>query len=375
MNMRETYGWSFRALLVIVLVLAASWVTVAPTAAADPTVNVSPSSGPIGTMVIVTVCGLTPGDVVVAGNITFGGLPWSTRAVTVDSAGCLGATIRAVAVIPIGPTAITVHGRNVTATGVFTLTQPNVTVSPTSGYKGSTVTISGTGWTSSDVVIPTFQGASLSPLIPDSAGRFSFKFTVPLTAEPSNVISASDHLGNVGAAQLFTLNSPGLSLSPSSGPAGTNVQVHGYGFEPLSGVDDLRIDNVPIPAPGLITNGTGAFVARFEAPAVASGGYIVTATVAGVTRTMNFTIFEPDVWGDAEDGLAVPVETALATVSDDLIRVWGFSHGVWRMYDPADPLGSTLTGLVSGRGYWVKLSRDSTLIFRDLSAGWNNIGW
>jgi hypothetical protein len=102
---------------------------------------------------------------------------------------------------------------------------------------------------------------------------------------------------------------------------------------------------------------------------------MVTATVADVTRDVCFTIFEPAVWGNAEDGLAVPVETAMATVSDDLIRVWGFSDGVWRMYDPLDPLGSTLAGLVSGRGYWVKVSRDCALIFRDLSAGWNNIGW
>ena len=375
MSMRETYGWSFRVLLVLVLVFAASWVTVAPMAAADPTVNISPSSGPIGTEVTVTVCGLTPGNVVIVGNITFAGEPWNTRAVSVDSAGCVCATMLRVPVTPVGPTAIMVSDGEVKATGVFTVTQPNVTVLPTSGYKGDTITISGTGWTTSDVVTPTFQGVSLSPLIPDSAGSFSFKYVVPLTAEPSNVISASDSIGNVGAAQLFTLNSPGLSLSPSSGPPGTSAQVHGYGFEPFSGVEDLRIDNFPIPSLGLITNSTGAFVAAFEAPAVSSGGYMVTATVADVTRDVCFTIFEPDVWGDAEDGLAVPVETAMATVSDDLIRVWGFSDGVWRMYDPLDPLGSTLTGLVSGRGYWVKVSRDCALIFRDLSAGWNNIGW
>jgi hypothetical protein len=64
-----------------------------------------------------------------------------------------------------------------------------------------------------------------------------------------------------------------------------------------------------------------------------------------------------------------------AEVLGDLIRVWGFSDGVWRMYDPTDPTGTTLFGLVSGRGYWVKVSRDCTLIFRKLSAGWNNIGW
>ena len=45
------------------------------------------------------------------------------------------------------------------------------------------------------------------------------------------------------------------------------------------------------------------------------------------------------------------------------------------MYDPNDPLGSTLTGLVSGRAYWIKVSEDCALIFRDLQAGWNNIGW
>ena len=55
--------------------------------------------------------------------------------------------------------------------------------------------------------------------------------------------------------------------------------------------------------------------------------------------------------------------------------MWEYYNGKWAMYDPDDVAGSTLTELVSGRAYWIKVSGDCTLIFRELKAGWNNVGW
>jgi hypothetical protein len=360
--MKEARAKSARILLVAMLGLGL-WLAAAPSSGAQaPTVNLSPSSGPIGTKVTVSACGMTPGNTVAAGNITFGGSPWSTRLTVPPN--------------DVGPTAVTVRDGAVTATGVFTVTQPNVTVWPTSGYKGDTITISGSGWLSPSVVTVTFQGSKVESVYTSAAGSFQVQFTVPLTAAPSNVIQASDSLGNVGPAVPFYLSPPGMELSPLSGPAGTIVQVHGYGLEPLWGVENLQIADMPIGDLGLITNDTGAFLATFEAPSLPGGGYIVTATVADVTLDACFTIFEPDVWGHLPDGFPVAIEDALATIWDELVRVWGYHDGVWRMYDPADPLGSNLTGLVGGRGYWVKVSGECALPGdrEPLDAGWNAIG-
>ncbi|MCJ7522820.1 MAG: hypothetical protein MUP21_11505, partial [Dehalococcoidia bacterium] len=305
----------------------------------------------------------------------FSGVSWNTREVKVDSSGCMCATMLIVPAALIGPVAVTVSDGSVSGTAVFTVTQPNITILPTSGYKGETVKVTGSGWPSHSVVTLTFEGSIMETLILDSTGSFTTQITVPLTAHESNIIGASDNLGNAGPALIYRLKPPGLYLSPLSGLPGTLVQMTGFGFEPYNGVEKLRIGSLPISAPGLITNNVGTFTTTFEAPSLPEGGYIVTATVAGETLDACFTIIESDVWSPVDGEFPTSMETALASISQQVIRVWCFYEGEWRMYDPDDPLGSTLTGMISGRAYWVKVSEACTLIFRGLQVGWNNIGW
>ena len=215
----------------------------------------------------------------------------------------------------------------------------------------------------------------MKKVMPDSAGRFTTEFEVPLTAEATNIIGATDNIGNCGPAVIFTLKQAGLAVRPLSGLPGIIVQLTGWGFQPFSGVENVRIASFPIHTPGLLTDSTGAFTTSFEAPTLSSGGYIVAATVAGLTLDTCFTVLEEDMWTPVEGDIAMPAEEALVSISHELIRVWGYYDGEWQMYDPADPLGSNLPGLISGRAYWVKVSADCTLVFRDLQAGWNNIGW
>ena len=364
-----------RIVLVLILIVGLSCIALPGAGAANPVVSLSPSSGPIGTKVTVSVCNMTPGFTVLVGNITFNGDAWNTQDIKVDSSGCMCATSLTVPVAPIGPNGVVVTDGNITATGIFTITQPNITVSPTSGYKGQTIAVTGSGWLTHSFVTLTFEGNRIGTVKPDSAGSFTTEFVVPLTAKQSNVSGAGDTLGNVRPAATFTLKPPGMTLNPLSGYSGTLVQVTGFGFEPYSGVENLRISSTAIPAPGLITNHMGIFTTTFEAPSLPGGGYIVTATVNGITIDACFTIIEGDVWGEVGDEYATPIETALSSISDYLIRVWCYHKGEWRMYDPDDPLGSNLTGLVNGRAYWVKVSNACGLIYRNLQEGWNNIGW
>ena len=280
-----------------------------------------------------------------------------------------------VPVAPVGPNPVVVDDGIVKVSGVFTVTQPNIVVSPASGYKSQTLTVTGTGWVSPSIVTVTFQGSKMKTVMLDTDSSFTTEFTVPLTAQASNIIGASDNIGNVGPAAIFKLKPAGLAVSPVSGLPGTLVELTGWGFEPFSGVENVRIANFHIAAPGLITDEIGTFGITFEAPSLPGGGHTVGATVAGLTMDTCFTITEPDVWIPVDDDYAIPVAEALATINHELVRVWGYYNGEWRMYDPLDPIGSTLTGLVSGRAYWIKVSSDCGLIYRDLKAGWNNIGW
>ncbi len=376
-HMKDGCHGSIKVLLALVLVVAVVWVAPATTGAAAPAVTLSPESGPIGTKVTVCVHNMTPGNTVGVGNITFGGAPWNTQAIQIDSAGCVCASMLTVPVAAVGPTAVIVSDGNLTAAYVFTVTQPNITISPTSGYRGQTVTVTGSKWpqrTPGSVSL-TFGGSFIMAATPNSSGAFSVRLTVPLTAEASNLIGATDILGNAAPAQIFTVGPAALTVSPVSGLPGTSVKVTGVGFEPQSYVEEVKIAHHNMGPPGLMTNAVGTFTTTITVPGLPGGGQVVSATVAGLTLTTCFTIIDPDVWVDLEEDPPILVEDALASIGDKVIRVWGFYAGQWQMYDPSDSLGSDLTGLMRGRAYWIKVSEDCTLIFRQLRAGWNNIGW
>ena len=145
---------------------------------------------------------MVQGNAVLAGDITFNGEPWNTTTVWVDSAGCMCAMPLTVPPDAYGPIPVTVYDGNVTATGIFTLKQPNLSVYPTIGYEGETVTVTGTGWVDRNPVTVTFQGTSMDALFPDAAGSFTTKFVIPLTAAPTNVVSAFD---NAPASNSFSI--------------------------------------------------------------------------------------------------------------------------------------------------------------------------
>ncbi|GAG39993.1 unnamed protein product [marine sediment metagenome] len=95
----------------------------------------------------------------------------------------------------------------------------------------------------------------------------------------------------------------------------------------------------------------------------------MSVTIVGVTVSADFTV----------TAAAPTVAGAVTSISAELVRMWGYAAGQWQMYDPADTAGSDLASLVAGRGYWVKVDADITLIYGgnsySLTAGWNLIGW
>jgi hypothetical protein len=262
------------------------------------------------------------------------------------------------------------------ATTNFTITQPTISVAPTSAYKGETITVTGSGWpqhTPGSVSI-TFAGLDIKIVTPDANGYFSVQFTVPLTAEGVNLIGAFDILGNRAVTKTITLKSPGLTLNPTSGLPGTSATVSGVGFQPYSGVDELKFGRLNFLSGGLLTNEVGTWTATFVVPGLPPGAYTVTARVAGVTLSAYYTINESNIIPSPVEPV-FPVGPSLASISDKLIIVWGYYGGEWKMYDPNDALGSTLTGFTSGGGYWIEVTDDCTLAFRQLTKGWNLIGW
>jgi hypothetical protein len=342
----------------------------------SPVVTLKPSSGPIGTQVIICVTNMTPDGSIPVGGITFDGTPWNTSAIGIDSTGQTCSVSLTVPKTSVGTHQVVINDSHLLATTNFTITQPSISVTPASAYKGDTVTVKGSGWpqqTPGSVRI-AFAGANIQTATPGANGGFSVQFTVPLSASAINLISASDALGNTAPAITLTLNPPGLTLSPTSGLPYSTLIVKGVGFQPYSSVDELKFGTFNVLSGVVTTNNVGSFTTTFNVPMLVPGGYTVTARVLGVTQSACYMLQELKVTPTPVE-IATPIGGALQSINDKLIIMWGYHDGVWQMYDPNDIIDSTLTVLVHLRGYWINVSDDCTLWTRELIKGWNLIAY
>ena len=334
----------------------------------------TPSSGPIGTMVLVTGANMTPSPAAVTA-LTFAGAAWPgvTLPITIDSQGNINPTSLQIPPSATGAnTVVATDSSGLTAVGSFNITQPTISISPTTGYKGDTLTMTGSGWLPGNLglVQIQFAGVTYAVAIPDSSGAFTAMMTVPVNAAASSVVGAVDIANNRAATQQFLLGPPMITVSPTSGPVTTQVTVTGVGFQPQSGLQALTIGGTIVtPTTPTVTDVVGKFTATFAVPGLVQQAHAVVAWVNNINASTFFTI------------TAAPVSTAvqLATLSDTLVRVWGYSGGTWYMYDPADLADSNLASLSSGSGYWINVSAGDTVVYGGFSkvlvAGWNLIGW
>ena len=334
--------------------------------------TITPNSGPMGTRVMITGSSMTPDGNIAVGALQIGGNAWNTAAaITIDTGGVIAPTT--LSVLPgltYGANMVTAtDNMSLTSAGVFTVVRPTLAVSPASGPKGATVTITGAGWVPNKPVTITFAGEPW-PVYADANGNIAAALQVPATAVTGvNGVNASDGaLGNVAVSAAFTVPAASIAVTPTEGQQGTAITITGTGFQGYSGIT-IQIGAYSFPTTPL-TSALGAFTFNSTIPGVAPGSQVVQAADGvGATATTFFIVKQaPET-----------VETALAGIMDKLVIVWDYAAGDWLFYDPSDVAGSDLAGLSSGTGYWLKVSEDCTLIYGghsySLNTGWNNIGW
>ncbi|MDW8120667.1 MAG: hypothetical protein RMK40_08510, partial [Chloroflexota bacterium] len=281
----------------------------------------------------------------------------------------------------------------------YTVPARSITLSPTSGGRGSAITVRGTGFGAGLTVTFNYgpTGTSADPVIPgvsataDSAGAFTAVITVPAGAPiPStNFVRASD--GVVAATAVHTVPDATVSLSASSGAPGTSLTVSGSGFAPFSQVriafgappGEQGATEIPL-LPAVITDATGSFSASVTVPGLAPGVtpvFVLAGDLDGVggvapadARSALFTITaRPTTIAD----LIAPIRAQITRGT--AIWTWDPGRQEWLFFDPADPAGSTLRELVRGQGYWIRVDADTTWTVAGntytLRRGWNLIGW
>jgi hypothetical protein len=267
---------------------------------------------------------------------------------------------------------------------------------------GTWVKISGTGFpaentksgsTSTPAISIKYGGVPggdrvVTTVIPDSSGNVSGSFFVPLDASiPSTNTVRAEFItpGNTTVSSTTTHEVPEgtITVTPASGPPGTQVTIKAEGFKAFTSVatdKGLTIGDIEvIPSPKPATDDKGSFTTTVTVPQVNVGSQTVTAKVGGTVASAAFTVTAAPVAGAVAPSVAPAA--GLAPLGANLVRVWGYEAATQKsqLYDPASALLSDLTLLKQGKGYWINVKAAQKVIMGsfeyDLSAGWNNIGW
>ena len=155
-----------------------------------------------------------------------------------------------------------------------------LTVSPTSGPVGATVTVSGSNATAEGevrVYVAVFWfGFFAATATANSTGGYSTNFTVPAIPAGMYSIAVMDvETGDTNGTN-FTIE-PKIVLTPEEASCNDEVKVKGYGFDSETTIN-LTLDGTELtPTPQPETGPFGSFETELSVPSVPSGTYNVTA--------------------------------------------------------------------------------------------------
>ena len=270
MNLRKSF-----VLLVMLLFTLSAFAAIPQVTGTNPTI------GPVGTQVQISGSGFGSSQSTVAFNgVNATIVNWADTLIT--------ATVPAAAIT--GPVKVTVAGVASNVNVYFNVPPPAVnSIFPTSGIVGTQVTINGAGF-------QTSQGSSTVSFNGNAATVVSWNDSqivarVPASAITGPVLVAVNGVGS-NSDVLFSMPNPVItSLSPSSGPVTTQVQINGSGFGAQSG---NLVTFSPSANASIVTWSDTQIVATV--PSTATTG-TVKVTVGGVNTTANivFTVPPPQV--------------------------------------------------------------------------------
>ncbi|MGA9669747.1 MAG: FG-GAP-like repeat-containing protein, partial [Terracidiphilus sp.] len=278
-----------------------------------PTVTgLSPVAGSTGTNV--TVSGINFGT---SGTITFNGVSGSPTSWGMDTI-----------IVPVppgaatGPVAVTVGGVTGNSDN-FTVVNGIAGIVPVVGSVGTIVTISGTGFgTTQGSSNVTFNGVFATPT---SWSDTSIVVTVPVGAMTGNVVVQVNGASAVGP--LFTVKPFIESLSPAAGPVGTSVTISGSNFGSTQGTSSVVFGQVTT-VPTQWTQNT--IVAPVPVGAVT--GSVVVSVAGQPSNTQPFTV------GAATTGSI----TGTVTQSDGVTPIAGATITV---LNGSVPVATTVTAI------------------------------
>jgi len=246
--------------------------------AAPAITGLSPTTGPTGTAV--TITGTNFGSPQGTGTLTFNGSAASPitswNATTIVAPVPTGATT--------GNVVVKASGVNSNGSSFTVVLPPSISsLSPTSGPVGSSVTITGTNFgTTQGTSSVTFNGTTA---IPGSWSATSIVVPVPSGATTGNVVVTANGSSSPGSA-FTVLPTPSLtSLSPTSGAVGSSVTITGANFGSTQGSSTVKFNGTTATPTSW---GSGSIVV--PVPTGATTGNVVVTVSGIVSNTLGFTV-------------------------------------------------------------------------------------
>ena len=271
-----------------------------------------------------------------------------------------------------------------------------VTITPTWGAPGTTVTVRGKHFPARNdngsgfnlLIVYDHDGReSLATAETDAGGRFETEIVIPNSASvPSTNRVRVEFLDDDGI-RVVTLTShdvPGAAivLSPTGGQPGTTVTLSGNGFKRFVPITSVMVGDIEVtPSPLPKTNEEGRVELKFLIPGSGTGLQTVEVQAGGITVAAGLTISPSGVAA----GNAVAAADAVRNLGSNFIRSFSFNNDTktWTFFAPAAGDASTQKTFITGEPYWLLVREGAVVILnrrtRNLTCSggncWNPIVW
>jgi large repetitive protein len=245
--------------------------------ATGASISTDKNNGAAGTSVTVTGSGFAANESGI--NITFDGSPVGTANATAQ--GSWTATI-VIPESPAGVHAIDAYGPSTQSSNVadvsFT-TGGGISITPSSGAAGTSVSVSGFGFAANEksIVITYDDAVVASDITANAQGQWTGSFSVPVSSSGAHAVGASG--ASTRAASIETVSfsfEAGISLNKSSGKAGTSVTVTGSGFIANESGITITFDGIQVDS-GITANAQGTWTTTIIIPESPAGTHVIDA--------------------------------------------------------------------------------------------------
>ncbi len=231
-------------------------------------VGFTPTRGAVGSTVIIT------GGYLTATDVQFNGVSTTFTQVTSSQ---INAVVPNTATT--GKITVIATGGTVTTTGNYTITPGIASFSPTSGAIGTTVVITGSGFSS--VTTVSFNNKSASFTV-DSPNQIT---TIVPAGASTGSVAVSTSAGTATGTSFYVTPTIG-SFSPTTGTIGTTVFLNGSGFN--------NVTSVQLNGSAVTYTVNSSTSIRVTLPiGSTSGTFSVTTTSGSTTSSSSFTVIPP----------------------------------------------------------------------------------